>query len=205
MRVFFIIIIIIIINILLPLLFLSTLLFPLVISVCMATSPSPASGNLITTVVEMHQLSPENLRTRRGLPRDPNNNNNDNQAPEIDSNATEHDDDDDIDGNESREVLKRLLSPQGALVADLASEIVDRLTSAERTQNLASMSRSRYVASQCVAIVLSLIGLAAVAVFAVVSANNTPLGDLLISALNQTLLRRTAGSDETGSDEEASG
>lgn len=173
----------------------------------MATSPSPASGNLITTVVEMHQLSPENLRTRRGLPRDPNNNNNnnDNQAPEIDSNATEHDDDDDIDGNESREVLKRLLSPQGALVADLASEIVDRLTSAERTQNLASMSRSRYVASQCVAIVLSLIGLAAVAVFAVVSANNTPLGDLLISALNQTLLRRTAGSDETGSDEEASG
>ncbi len=169
----------------------------------MATSPSPASGNLITTVVEMHQLSPENLRTRRGLPRDPNNN--DNQAPEIDSNATEHDDDDDIDGNESREVLKRLLSPQGALVADLASEIVDRLTSAERTQNLASMSRSRYVASQCVAIVLSLIGLAAVAVFAVVSANNTPLGDLLISALNQTLLRRTAGSDETGSDEEASG
>ena len=203
MRVF-IIIIIIIINILLPLLFLSTLLFPLVISVCMATSPSPASGNLITTVVEMHQLSPENLRTRRGLPRDPNNNNNDNQTPEIDSNATEHDDDD-IDGNESREVLKRLLSPQGALVADLASEIVDRLTSAERTQNLASMSRSRYVASQCVAIVLSLIGLAAVAVFAVVSANNTPLGDLLISALNQTLLRRTAGSDETGSDEEASG
>ena len=204
MRVFFIIIIIIIIiNILLPLLFLSTLLFPLVISVCMATSPSPASGNLITTVVEMHQLSPENLRTRRGLPRDPNNN--DNQTPEIDSNATEHDDDDDIDGNESREVLKRLLSPQGALVADLASEIVDRLTSAERTQNLASMSRSRYVASQCVAIVLSLIGLAAVAVFAVVSANNTPLGDLLISALNQTLLRRTAGSDETGSDEEASG
>ena len=202
MRVF-IIIIIIIINILLPLLFLSTLLFPLVISVCMATSPSPASGNLITTVVEMHQLSPENLRTRRGLPRDPNNN--DNQTPEIDSNATEHDDDDDIDGNESREVLKRLLSPQGALVADLASEIVDRLTSAERTQNLASMSRSRYVASQCVAIVLSLIGLAAVAVFAVVSANNTPLGDLLISALNQTLLRRTAGSDETGSDEEASG
>ena len=153
----------------------------------MATSPSPASGNLITTVVEMHQLSPENLRTRRGLPREPNNNN-DNQAPEIDSNATEHDDDD-IDGNESREVLKRLLSPQGALVADLASEIVDRLTSAERTQNLASMSRSRYVASQCVAIVLSLIGLAAVAVFAVVSANNTPLGDLLISALKQRLIQ----------------
>lgn len=158
----------------------------------------PSADNRNTTVVEMHQLSPETLRTRRPQARVVDENENivaEENEGSIQDNGN-NDDDDDTDGAEGKEALRRLLSPQGALVADLASEIVSRMTSAERTQTLASMSRSRYMATQCVAIVLSLIGLAAVAVFALVSANNTPLGDLLLHALNQTLLRQAVDNED---------
>lgn len=158
----------------------------------------PSADNRNTTVVEMHQLSPETLRTRRPQARvvDENENIVAEENEGINHDNGNNDDDDDTDGAEGKEALRRLLSPQGALVADLASEIVSRMTSAERTQTLASMSRSRYMATQCVAIVLSLIGLAAVAVFALVSANNTPLGDLLLHALNQTLLRQAVDNED---------
>ena len=153
----------------------------------MAIAPTNSRN---TTTVEMHQLSPETLRTRRPPA---NVEANDNIVEE----ERESNNEDDTDGTEAKEALRRLLSPQGALVADLASEIVDRLTSAERTQTLASMSRSRYMATQCVAVILSLIGLAAVAVFALMSAIKTPLGDFLLHALNQTLLRQADENEET--------
>jgi len=104
------------------------------------------------------------------------------------------DDDDDVDGGS--EALKRLLSPQGALVADLATEIVSRLTSEERASGLASMSRPRYVATQCITVFVAIA--AVVCVFIVTFSNNDVLADMILRAFNQTL-----NSDDPPSEEEA--
>ena len=124
-------------------------------------------------VVEMHPSPPTRLRFGRG------------------SSSRENEDagEDDVDG----ELVKRLLSPQGALAADLASHIVDQLTSEERRKNLASMSRRRYAATQCVTVFVALL---TVGVVVVVSfSNNEALTGLLLRALNRTLESSSAADD----------
>lgn len=103
------------------------------------------------------------------------------------------DDDDDVDGG-GNEALKRLLSPQGALVADLATEIVSRLTSQERASDLASMSRPRYVATQCITVFVALAAVACVVI--VTFSNNDVLADMILRAFNQTLNRVDSPSEE---------
>lgn len=124
-------------------------------------------------VVEMHPSPPTRLRFGRGSS----------------SRDNESAGEDDVDG----ELVKRLLSPQGALAADLASHIVDQLTSEERRKNLASMSRRRYAATQCVTVFVALL---TVGVVVIVSfSNNEALTGLLLRALNRTLESSSAADD----------
>lgn len=125
-------------------------------------------------VVEMHPSPPTRLRFGRGS---------------SSSRDKESAGEDDVDG----ELVKRLLSPQGALAADLASHIVDQLTSEERRKNLASMSRRRYAATQCVTVFVALL---TVGVVVIVSfSNNEALTGLLLRALNRTLESSSAADD----------
>jgi len=111
----------------------------------------------------------------------------------------DNDDNDNTDGGRS-EALKNLLSsgPGAAIVGELASEVVARLVSAERTRDLAGMSRGRYAVTQCVTIVVAVLALLTVCVVTLFSAN-TGAGELL-SELLQRALNRTDTSNATARD-----
>lgn len=87
--------------------------------------------------------------------------------------------------DDGKEALQRLLSPQGALAAELIEAIVRQVTSAERSRDLASMSRRRYAATQCVSVLLAI--LIAGVVVLVTLTQNEALSELLLRALNATL------------------
>lgn len=92
--------------------------------------------------------------------------------------------DDGTDGGSS-DLLRRLLSPESApLLSSLAGEIVAQLSSTERTRDLASMSRRRYAATQCVTLLVAL--LAVVGVLAFAFTTNGEVVMQILNALNAT-------------------
>jgi len=103
----------------------------------------------------------------------------------------QQDDDDDDDDNNSNDgpdgrdgVLNRLLSPDGAFFATLAKEIASQLASGQRAENLAAMSRPRYIVTQCVTLALALIAVGGLLIF--VLAGNDTLVRQLVRVLNGT-------------------
>ena len=145
-----------------------------------AVSPPPSGPSDPTTAIEMHPTTRHHKRTRP-------------------SESNSDDNDDNTDGGRS-EALKNLLSsgPGAAIVGELASEVVARLVSAERTRDLAGMSRGRYAVTQCVTIVVAVLALLTVCVVTLFSAN-TGAGELL-SELLQRALNRTDTSNATARD-----
>jgi len=96
------------------------------------------------------------------------------------------DDDNSNDGPDGRDgVLNRLLSPDGAFFATLAQEIASQLASSQRAENLASMSRPRYIVTQCVTLALALLAMGGLLIFLVVG--NETLVQQLIRFMNGTL------------------
>lgn len=108
----------------------------------------------------------------------------DDVSPVNDKNDDVNDDNDDETDGKGQEVLQRLLSPQGTLATELVKEIVQHLASAERTADLATMSRRRYAMTQCVTVLIALLAVATVIL--VTFCNNDILNELILQALNTT-------------------
>ena len=162
----------------------------------MSSTPLPPSHQRVV-FVDMHQQQAPRSSSRAGAsakkrPYTPAatttiNNDGDDDAVVPHHPNDDDDDDDDLDGgSQSGEILKRLLSPESALFAQLAGEIVSQLASAERSKDLASMSRPRYVATQCITLIVALLAVSAVVVIAV-SNNSEVFLRFMSQALNATL------------------
>lgn len=124
------------------------------------------------------------MKTKRNNDTDEDNDNVIQIAPKRESDNDANNDDDDVDDTDGKEVLQQLLSPQGALVADMVGEIVRQLNSTERNKDLASMSRGRYAVTQCVTLLVALLAVGAVII--VTFSNNETLNQLLLTAYNGT-------------------
>ena len=123
------------------------------------------------------------MKTKRNNDTDEDNDNVIQIAPKRESD-NDANNDDDVDDTDGKEVLQQLLSPQGALVADMVGEIVRQLNSTERNKDLASMSRGRYAVTQCVTLLVALLAVGAVII--VTFSNNEALNQLLLTGYNGT-------------------
>jgi len=99
----------------------------------------------------------------------------------------DEDGDEDVDNPDggSSELVRRLLSPEsGSLLTSLATEVAAQIMSAERSRDLASMSRQRFAVTQCVTLCVAL--LAVIGVLAFAFTHNADAVLQLLRSLNGT-------------------